>query len=67
MRNLSEHEALRELSIEERIAYYEREIRRLTPPKSYREQVLASVYQSLLQICLQKMNPMPDHRSSVSE
>lgn len=51
-----ESQQIQSLQIEERIAYYERELQRLTPAKTFREQVLCNVYRSLLESCIEQIS-----------
>ncbi|MBB1077941.1 hypothetical protein HUU62_26435 [Rhodoferax sp. 4810] len=39
------------LSVSERVRYYKRELDLVTPPKSFREQLLSNVYRCLLEQC----------------
>lgn len=45
-----------ESTAKERIQYYQKELRTLNMPRSYREQVLCNVYEYLLQSCLAQEN-----------
>lgn len=42
-----------DMTIKERIEYYEQELNCLISPKNFREQVLNNVYRCLLQSCLE--------------
>lgn len=45
------------LATAERIEYFKKELRLVTPPKTFRERVLVSVYQSLLAECRSQKKP----------
>ncbi|AFL75084.1 hypothetical protein [Thiocystis violascens] len=51
------------LTPRERIEYYRRELRCVTPPKTYRERVLANVYHHLLQNAGEREVPSRDASS----
>lgn len=40
-----------DLPINERIRYYERELDLITPPKTFREELLSNVYRCLIEQC----------------
>ncbi len=46
-----------DLPVSEQIGYYRRELRRITPPTSFREHVLINVYQCLLEQCEARLRP----------
>lgn len=48
---MKETATIQRLGIKERIEYYEDELRQLTPPTTFREQVLTNVYRYLLKSC----------------
>lgn len=48
------HSDANESSVDKRIENYERELKLLSPPKTYRARLLTNVYRHLLQTCLEQ-------------
>lgn len=54
MNQTATHTDIHQLTIQDRIDYYEQELTALSNPVTFRDKVLANVYRCLLQTCLRQ-------------
>ena len=57
MNEAASYSDIQALTPRERLEYYARELSLVTPPKTYRERVLANVYHHLLQSAREQVAP----------
>lgn len=60
MNEAASYSDIQALTPRERLEYYARELSLVTPPKTYRERVLANVYHHLLQSAREQGTPARD-------